>query len=72
MSNLFETCPTCEGRGFIPATPLNKFAVEQASKGGLQCGTCDGWRIRPTAEGKPFFDMVQAMRSVPAKHWPGE
>lgn len=65
MTALSSFCPDCGGSGRWFDMPEEKRRIGYGEMGPSDCTTCDGWGLVPTSEGKPFFDLVLAMRRSP-------
>lgn len=65
MTALSSSCSDCGGSGRWFDMPAEKRRIGYGVMGPSDCTTCDGWGLVPTAEGRPFFDLVLAMRRSP-------
>lgn len=65
MTGLSSSCPDCGGSGRWFDMPEEQRRIGYGEMVPMECVTCDGWGVVPTAEGKPFFDLVFAMRRRP-------
>ena len=64
-STIVLQCLDCGGSGRWFDMPAAKRRIGYGEMGPSECTTCLGWGLVPTEVGRPFFEMVVAMRASP-------
>lgn len=62
---LIMPCEDCQGSGNWFDMPVTKRQLPYGEIAPSNCASCQGWGLVPTEAGRPFFDMIVALRASP-------